>query len=265
MKNKRKIRIIAQRRSGHHAILFWLISLIKGPVCYINNFTKVKVKPDKLTEFKNGFKRNHYWHFFNMEKQDVMKEDLFFITNKEVLIFNVEEEDDLKGLNKKIENSRFYPKNNSDEIINILVIRDPYNMFASRLRMEETNSQFPKGHFNNRARKRWICYAKEFLSLTSFLTNKIVINYNKWFSEIEYRKKLSSLLNLEFHNNYKGVPKMGDGSSFDQDRYNGKSHEMKVLERWEFYKEDKRYLSLMKNEKMKELSDKIFGKIVEFN
>jgi hypothetical protein len=37
----------------------------------------------------------------------------------------------------------------------------------------------------------WIEYAKEFLEETSYLSNnKVIINYNLWFSDISYRREI---------------------------------------------------------------------------
>ena len=265
--NKKEIRIISQRRSGHHAILFWIISQIEGPVCYINNFTRITKKKDlKLRAIKEGYlqegyRYGQYWHFFNMEESIITSEDLYSIKDKELFILNAEEEN-LRGLIKKIENSKFYPKNKSEEIFNVIVLRDPYNQFASRLQWEIVRPHLKGTQLTKKGTKQWISHAKEYLGITSYLDNKILINYNEWFTEIEYRKNISKQLGLSFKNNISAVPKFGGGSSFDLKRFNGKGSEMKVLERWKYYRNDRRYLKLLKNKELTDLSNQIFGKII---
>ncbi len=266
-KNKKEIRIISQRRSGHHAILFWIIAQIKGPVCYINNFTRIRIKKNinlrgiKEGYGQEGYRYGEYWHFFNMDEFSIVKEDLFSIKDKELFILNVEEEN-LKGLIIKIENSKFYPKNKSEEIFNTIVLRDPYNQFASRLKWETVRTHLKGTQLTKKGIKQWISHAKEYLGITSYLDNKILINYNEWFSNVDYRKKISRQLGLNFKNNISTVPKFGGGSSFDLKKFNGKGSEMKVLERWKYYRNDSRFLKLLKNKELTELSTQIFGKII---
>ncbi|NEP74518.1 MAG: hypothetical protein F6K25_22760 [Okeania sp. SIO2G4] len=64
--------------------------------------------------------------------------------------------------------------------------------------------------------------------------NKVVIDYNKWFADVNYRQQLSSQLNFEFSdagiNEVKGY---GGGRSFDKLSFQGKGSEMNVLGRWQ--------------------------------
>lgn len=256
MQCKKEIRIIAQRRSGQHAIVFWIISQINGPVYYINNITRLKLNKSKFEPFEDGYRINNECYLFNIGQTDAMKENISSLKDKELFILNAEEEN-LKDVINKIESSKFYPKHSSKEKINILILRDPYNFFASRLKAGEKRT-FPAWanpfFMGYKSVKQWIKYAKEFLGLTSYLEDKIILNYNKWVCDIEYRRNISKLLGLEFKDKITKIYQFGGGSSFDKIKYTDNINDLKVLERWKHYKTEKHYLSFILNKKIAKLS-----------
>ena len=255
MKNKKEIRIIAQKRSGQHAIIFWIISQVKGPVCYINNLFSVEKykKKEILKKISHGYKYgSEKWYFYNMNADQVKKENLFSIKNKELFISNVEEQK-IKNIIKRIENLSIYTKGNSEEIFNVLILRDPYNLLASKLKRRR------RIRYNSIL--NWINYAKEYLDITSYLgKNKIIINYNKWVVNKEYRKKILLQLGLDSENiDFTNIPTFGGGSSFSGTKYDGKADRMDVFKRWESFKNNKQYLSMVKYKSLQMLSEVIFG------
>jgi hypothetical protein len=79
----------------------------------------------------------------------------------------------------------------------------------------------------------WISFAKEALCDTHILQNRVFINFNKWFGDIEYRMQISRNLGLVFNDaGINTVPEFGDGSSFDGTAFNGQAQNMNVLNRW---------------------------------
>ena len=54
---------------------------------------------------------------------------------------------------------------------------------------------------------------------------------------------------------------MGGGSSFDKLEYANSADSMKVLNRWEKYLKNQKYLKELSNQDVLEYSEKIFGKI----
>jgi hypothetical protein len=138
-------------------------------------------------------------------------------------------------------------------------------MFASRLKKSINDSNKPEAWIGKGSTDKWIQYAKEYLKKTSHLgKNTIVVNYNQWFSDIEYRKKISKKLSLSFTDSgFLEVPHHGGGSSFDGSNFNMKAADMDVLNRWRAFKDDKRYKAILENKELAKLSDKIFGKIIQ--
>ena len=63
--------------------------------------------------------------------------------------------------------------------------------------------------------------------------NKICINYNQWFFDIEYRQKIAKKLQMEFSDaGIDIVLGLGGGSSFDGKQFDGQATSMNVLNRY---------------------------------
>jgi hypothetical protein len=235
-------------RSGNHAVIDWIISMCPDQVNYWNNVGKIPKK--YFYKQKSFLIRSHE----NRSLSEIFASDL-------------EQSHDLYfGKSKK----RF----------NVILIRDPFNLFASRLK-QVLNQDFDKskygfimGHptYKYGASKPeeyvsiWKEHAKEYLGISSYLEpNKTTINYNQWFLDLNYRQKIANSLELEYKetslDKVVGQTAAGAGSSFDQYEYSGKANEMKVLERWKKMLDNPNYRSLFLDPEVWNLSEQIFGVI----
>lgn len=244
--NKREIKAIALRRSGHHAIIDWLIAHFNGKVYHINDISRVK-----------NLKSNSYFYKINDKEKKLelsgnfIKKDLF-ISNFEDLGFI--------DVQNTIKYSKFYPRGNSDEVFNLLILRDPYNLFASRYKLvkESARTGWKTNLVSERNQYIWIQHAREFVGKTDFLENKILINYNRWCLNLEYRKSIIESLGLRFTDqNFKKVSTHGGGSSFDKNKFNGSADKMNLDERWKYIQNLPEFKNFFDGE-MYELSKEIF-------
>lgn len=233
-------------RSGNHAVINWIISMYPEKTDFWNNVANVS--PKIFFRQKSFLLRSHE----NRSLADIFAS-------------NLEKYHDLYfGRTQK----RF----------NILLIRDPFNLFASRLKQvlnqgfDQSQYGFIMGHPKYKYGasqpeeyvRIWKEHAKEYLGITSYLgDNKIVINYNKWFLDHSYREEIATLLELEYSE--KGIDEVvgkkgaGAGSSFDSYQYDGNAKEMGVLKRWKKMADDPKYCSLFTDPEVFALSEKIFG------
>lgn len=166
----------------------------------------------------------------------------------------------------------------------ILIIRDPFNMFSSRHRLylrinkireeggerpfselRNTNGNSGVAWIDDGAVELWKVYAKEFLGYTNYLgDSSLKISYNKWFSNISYREKISKNMGLKFSDkNINYVPVNGHGSSFDVRTMNGKAQKMDVLNRWTRFSEDEKFRNIFSDKELIDLSLKIYPKITK--
>jgi hypothetical protein len=118
----------------------------------------------------------------------------------------------------------------------ILILRDPYNWLASVLKV---STQYIPERL-----ARWKRQAEVFLHPGSFKSapNLVTVNFNRWFAEADYRCWLSANLGLSFTDRgFHSVPPFGGGSSFDGQNYDGNAGKMRVCDRWREFAEHPEY------------------------
>ena len=142
-----------------------------------------------------------------------------------------------------------------------VILRDPFNLFASRMTRHWKNSK--RFHPVDQQRDLWINHATEYLS------EKTVkgVSYNKWVSSETYRESLCSTLNLPLIPRMEKVPGAGSGSSFDKQTLTGYASKMKIFERWKELEDElfyDKYKQLFTDDVI-DLSIEAFGKQFVFS
>jgi hypothetical protein len=107
----------------------------------------------------------------------------------------------------------------------------------------------------------WKDFAREALGLTYVAPYRpVVILFNRWFSDIQYRQELSTALDLPFSDaGFQKISAEYGGSTFDGMRFDGNTHEMKLLTRWTRYANDPLFCSIFADFELLELSEALFG------
>ncbi len=169
-------------------------------------------------------------------------------------------------------------KNTPYPISNILILRSPSNLFASRIRRassEKVRNKLGKdlvypskmGVAMERVIDLWKLYANECLGNTNFLENKTCIYFDAWFANQDYRKNISQKLGISFTDyGFSKVPKAGGGSSFDKRRFTGENIKMDVLNRANHLTdaEQKVLEQVISDQELRELNNKITQKYARF-
>jgi hypothetical protein len=141
----------------------------------------------------------------------------------------------------------------------LLVLRDPLNLFASRLRAGYTGARR-----NDRYNQSdlWLTYAEEYLGKTQSLgPSKVLVSYNRWCSDEAYRKNLVQYLGLEFSDaGFNEVPVYGGGSSFEGRKMNGQASTMDTRDRWKHFVDNDVFIAYFHDPRILKTSMKIFGK-----
>lgn len=254
--NQKELRIFGLRRSGNHAITNWIINQLDGQVLYLNNI------PINANPFRIEIDRLHDYHPETLPKykSTFLKEASGEFSEKDCLICSFEDYS-LSTFSRSLIN-RFHDfyVGKSNRIVDVLIIRDPYNLFASRLK---------SGRYQAKSFKSlpdlWVEYAMEYLGQTKSLqNNRVLINYNYWVSSKAYREKIARNLGLTFTDaGLDEVSSIGGGSSFDRCLYGGKAAQMNVLDRWQAYSSNPLFINLINsNSELHSLSREIFGDIL---
>ncbi|MGD1909052.1 MAG: hypothetical protein ACFB0C_24115 [Leptolyngbyaceae cyanobacterium] len=240
--NRKLIRFAGIQRSGNHALINWIIAQESSKTCFING-----VYPGINPWEKNwgiSYPNFPYWPRQRDQAGALVSKDLMICSYENRTLETIS--NDQKELAKYIGRSR--------ETYNTLILRDPYNTFASYLKFNKPITQ----DFI----ELWKTYAREFLGITNFMTSpKVVINFNAWFSDQVYRHELAKNLGLTFTDRgLSEVSHHGGGSSFDGQRFRGEPKKMNVLTRFHYYLNNPEFQAIFDSDsELRHLSEQIFG------
>jgi hypothetical protein len=232
--NRRELRVIGMSRSGNHAIINWILRQSVGHSCHLN-CAEGKTNPFlSARPLHSGL-----CYETNAREFDWAEEQAGRFTQKDLLIHSYE--DSFLGYvcHPIFEQHHDEWVGRSLQRHDLLILRDPFNLFASRQRA----GALLEGVAPATALRIWKQHAREYLGETRYLKQpKILVNYNRWATERVYRAQLAAQLGLTFTDaGVNSVAGTAGGSSFDGARFDGSAHNMKVLERWKVYQNDLTY------------------------
>jgi hypothetical protein len=262
--NQREVRFVGMQRSGNHAVLNWIFSQAPEVRCFLN-FIPVDANPFIYFQSKGTYKEFDQGDF--LRKFNLRLERLGFHSAKSLFMYSYEDDPLDAVFSEQFERNHDRWVWKSEKRFDVLLLRDPFNLFSSRMKKE---SDFRENRYSLKTPegreilvRLWKQYAREFLGETEHLShNKVVISYNRWFSDREYRRELADHLGLEFSDaTLQEVIPVGGGSSFDRSRMNQTASEMKVLERWQHYRDDSDFQTIFRDPEIIRLSDAVFGEI----
>lgn len=245
--------VINMGRSGHSSIIHWLLC---------QNHKEFYLGQG------NGFAEDKTWRGYSLKRGNdnllihLQERNIDFIEGTKTELINAKKSNKLIILDNcvtQLTSPNILPHNfpiKHEEMTNIIVIRDWYNNYASLLKMGELDHLTESK--TTEWKQVWIEQAKEALGMTDKLPNKVVILYNKWINNIVYRQKICKQLGLEFTDiGHNLVPIHGGGSSFDNNVYSSNARQMKVLERYKLYENNKNWFKTIDQE-IVDLNIKLF-------
>jgi len=218
--------IAGMRRSGIHAVVDWLLSGIDAPHVVLNNVRLDRINPkDDNTTFSDDYQDS---------------------TNPDEHIVAVFEDKRLPVIEKCPLVQRIAA--GVDTVQKLLIIRDPYNLTASRLQRTRRGARDTRP---GRVASLWPTHAQAEKEWTRCV-------YNLWFTDDKYRQELADKLELPSCPPYpEHVAKAGRGSSFDGLKFDGNAASMAVLDRWRAFADDPEYRRIVDRPELAELSESI--------
>jgi hypothetical protein len=274
MANGTEIRIAALRRTGQHAIIGWIAAQAllqdgdpddrpprsKGSmptVTFLND-----VKPAK-NPFVTCTKANEL--LVLPKPQRLAKSEIERNAWRDWLLYNYEDCQLRGAFNRRFEDEHDHFVGRSEKRIDVIIVRDPFNFFASRL----AYGRWMATQLRNPLRQAkilnlWKSYAREYLGETHFRRHHALgINYNRWCTDATYRAFVAKRLGLRFTDaGFQSVDyHYGGGSSFDGANMHGRAQHMHVQDRWKIYAADRLFRSFFEDAELVELSRRIFGDI----
>jgi len=247
-KQEVEIAVCALQRSGHHCVMDWLQAALRGKygntIRYINWVNEFLPQIDPFNTNTHPTDDSHKCGHGDRGKP------------RKVLIYNFEDVGLYMMRSMEMVAEKFNGK--SKKRYTVLIMRDFYNLLASR--MERTRKGKPLDHPYNALVGLWLEHAKAAQKTGDYanLENLVTINYNRWFSEAGYRKVLCDILKCKYtEDTMDHVHLAGNGSSFTGTRGNGRN--LRVLDRWETFKDDPEYIKIVNNKAIQRLNTAIFG------
>lgn len=290
-RNFLEIRAYGLMRSGNHAIVGWIQNQFAGEItCFLNNVKHGDYDPYTCYEQR----------VLTSIDDQIDVEDLRLM-KKRLLVYSYEDRRELETADFTFHESVFQPDFEKKRLaylgpskyhFDILIIRDPFNFLASRLKLMQVRG--PQGGVSNLAMivKNWKILAREAIKLEQNpRSGKIVANFNQWVVDELYRQKLSQLLMGTFtDSSMEYTPEYGGGSSFrDTDkltmrmiisrwkevfnikryvrlghywkRFTAPDKKKSVLERWKQLAKDDTFRELFLDDGLLTLSEELFGEI----
>lgn len=192
--SRKIIAFVGMQRSGNHAVLDWLGSLFASHTLFANNMHDLFSDVGSLSQLLAD--NQDHCLIFSFEDSGP-KGDLGAGLLKSVAPFPT---DHFPGI----------------DLHTLMIVRDPYNLWASRLALHERRRAaripgFAQGPSWERFRRDWLAIANQHREHPAS-----VILFNRWVEDREYRKQICASLGGTYSEaTLDDVPKAGGGSSFD--------------------------------------------------
>lgn len=226
--NRTEVRALAMRRSGHHAVIHWILRQVRGLGLFLN---------DCRLDGQGNVVGNRFSRSVNPAGEEDPND--LYLCNFEDL--GVEE---LAALFRQVRS-----RGRSLRVLHLLVVRDPFNWVASRLKAEP-------GLPLEGLLERWKGHVRECLGRTRILPDLVPVDFSRWVADAGYRAGLAAALGLDFDDRGYREVELPGLSSFDTGRV--VEDNSVVLERWRDFRDDEAYLAALDAEVI-ELAEAFFG------
>ncbi len=255
--NQREFRVVGLSRSGTHAIINWLLAQVDGRYCFLNCAEPGTNPFHSARTLDSG-----HSYRTNIPRFDLRHEQEGRVSARDVLVHGY---DDCLGMvcSRDVEQRHNSLVGASGERLDVLILRGPFNLFASRKKAGISREAAGAAVVTWPTVARiWKQHARAFLREKVHSPRPlVVINYNRWARERSYRRELATQLGVSFNDaGFRAVPAVASGSSFDGTRYHGQPEKMDILQRWRHFRDNPHTRSLFADD-LVQLSRRIFGPV----
>lgn len=223
--NGRLIRVAGLARSGNHAIINWILRQLTGRWVFLN-CVQAKTNPFLTARPDDGGRR---W-LASFADFDPAVEHAGSHAQKQVLLVSMEDTFLRPAFGAEATREVCRAIGGAADITDVVVLRDPYNLFASRRRLA---GLLPA----RQALRVWKQHARAHLGKIPGLEQPVVAaNFNRWAESRDYRAELARMLSIDFTDAGRDeITPCAGGSSFDGLHFHGAARQMDVAARWRRY------------------------------
>ena len=220
--NASEFRVIGMSRSGNHCVIDWLLRQAPGRYCFLN-CAEGKSNPfvtARALEERRNLRTNISGFSVERERRGAF-------SRKDWLVHSYEDAFLGHALSPWFEERHDRLVGASGHRTDLLLLRDPFNLFASRRRAGI-------GLSAHTTRRVWMQHARAFADGSPHLRHRTVrVSYNSFVTSPAYRAGIARALGLPGHDcGLRTVSRCAGGSSFDGLRLDGRADEMSVTDRW---------------------------------
>lgn len=247
------LRVAGIKRSGNHAVMNWILGHYPGTF-YLHNCS-LQVNATQLIR-----PTSNRLHLADTHPEYIpVGKD----SEKGLAIVSYEDNDPDKVFRpgREVHYKEYF---GADSYNHVLILRDPYNMTASRLYREYLPNHWVRYRIldgkHEALAELWKMYARLFLEKEND-PNWLCVCFNRWFKDINYRKKLSAKINKPFTDvGYRGSTWRPGKTSFEHGYECTENY--KIEDRWRNYIAHSGYRKFIEDEEMEELSRQITGFVI---
>ena len=287
-----KVRVCGLQRSGNHVLISWIMAQYAGrPVCFLNNVRHGFADP---YETRTQVELEGISPALDVETLRTMRKDLLIVSYEDDLGKmdpSLSLLDSVYGVDPSRRPDDFGLA--SDHLVDVLVIRDPFNLLASRMKSID---RLTSSSDLSRVVSDWKAMAVRCLDIQSCPQDGVeVVTYNEFISDRGFRTRLSRRLMGTFTDiSLHRMSAYGGGSSFDRAaeyhpltldtvRTNWKkalslqryarlgyyarrmfarpANSMRTSDRWRAFADDAGFAQIFQDRELVELSEALFGVI----
>ena len=248
-----KIVVAGMHRTGHHPVAIWLLHQQRGIFDFsINTLTQW------LFLVQNGSKvsllANNPLKRGGNEHKDKAKFAEIINDIKPSLLISTHERTPLTEVANACSESPVFSDQKPRLVI---VLRDFRNWVASCVKMAKRDNKPVEEIISDDDIQTY----SDHLYWYSPVGSMVFIKYNQWFTDLDYRKEITTKLGLNFTDACRDqLSIFGDGSSFDGMSYLKNATQMNVTERYKQMADDPDYLAILyKHRLVLEKSDHILS------
>jgi hypothetical protein len=269
--NRLQVQVFGIRRSGNHAVIGWIMEHVSGTKLHLNNIGDHLSDPYRafasavVTGPPKGkvFRRRTLLRMLGIDGETLVEKKFYNSTPgvnrgylkgmaKDLLLLSYE---DLDLRSPCVQEFLAQPEKHvggSDRTQTALILRDPFNQFASLMKKGFLNSATADFYVD-----RWKQYAREFVNESAALGRPLItINYNSWVRDGQYRQQLEGQFGFTGTvGSFQQVPSFGEGSSFQPGATS--AQELDVFDRWRQFTGIHEYTQLFDGEVV-DLATQIF-------
>lgn len=227
-------RVVGLSRSGNHCVIDWILRQVEGEWCFLN-CVEGKTNPFETARPTDDGRSVRT----SIESLDLSAERRGNFVPKSWLVHSYEDSFLGHAFSSAFERNHDRLVGRSARRLDVVVLRDPLNVFASRRALA---GRVPDAT----AVRIWKQHARAFLAPSRHLRREtILVPFDRFVASAAFRGMLADRLGLRLRDgSISQVARCGGGSSFDGMRFDGRAERMAVGERWRSALDEPRWRAL---------------------